>query len=290
MIITDDALVPQTHALHSDTWVDIGLAMKRYPVTPDTYKALLLETKRLLRTEQAATAFFIHKPPGVRWRLQASSSSPPAELRHAAMTAAQRIVGLDRVQAAVYEPQQNLFGGEQSMRLVHQTWCADSLLWLHWYAEHPHSTRQDRWTLSLNVLARVFHQLKVVGWEDREVWGHIRDDTGRRLAEHEWTRPEVVTLAKAIQRQWSQLWGAVGHQPDSAQDGFGLDVFQRQAAPALTQWHDDCLSRPGTEYLLTPRRGAAYWTVFHWNRAGLPAAQQALIAQTLAGRREVDLC
>ncbi|MEU0036336.1 thiopeptide-type bacteriocin biosynthesis protein [Streptomyces sp. NPDC006333] len=284
----EDTLIPPHQATHHDNWVDIGLALTGYPPSTEVYERLLDETQRLRQTGLADLFLFIHKPPGLRWRLQAADGTHLGELRREAVTAAARIVGRDHVRSAVYEPQQTLFGGARSMGYVHRTWSADSLLWMRWHAgARPGSrTAGERLILSFRALAHVFVKLGVVGWEDREVWNHVTEETGRRLAEHEWARPEVVALARSLRVRWDTVWAAPHDRPglDQADQSPLLHTFARTSGPTLEAWHAECLSRPATRYPLTPRRAAAYWTVFHWNRAGLTAAQQALTAQTLAGR------
>jgi thiopeptide-type bacteriocin biosynthesis protein len=279
----DNGLIPPHCVAPPDTWIDIGLEITHYPPA-ELYLQLLEETQHLLGNGQADQCFFIHKPPGLRWRLHAANETPPADLRRAATAAAGRIVNQSLVQQAVYEPQQALFGGPLSMRFVHQSWCEDSLLWMRWHAENPHPPTTQRWDMSFRALAHVFTQLKVVGWEDREVWNHISQDTSRRLADHEWMRPQVVALARSLHDRWDQVWGTPHALPDPAQRSPILDAFDQHTSPVLSAWYDQCLSRPGTHQPLTPRRAAAYWSVFHWNRAGLTAAQQSLAAQALSGR------
>lgn len=293
----DDTLIPPHRAAWRDTWVDVGLDLPGYPPPPAVYRQLLDETRGLRLTGQAALCFFVHKPPGLRWRLQTAGSTTPVELRRAATAAAGRIVGADRVRSAVYEPQQALFGGEHSMGFVHRTWSADSLLWMGWHAGTGRPSAAGRWDLSFRALAHVFTRLGVVGWEDREVWDCVSEDTGRRLAEHEWARPEVVALSGSLRSHWNSVWGAprversaetgAGASSTGPDGDRGLDLVREFAAdtgPVFADWHAQCLSRPLVRHPLTPRRAAAYWTVFHWNRAGLTSAQQALAAQTLAGR------
>jgi len=282
----DDTLIPPQQAGRRDPWVDIGLALEAYPPAAEVYAHLLRHTGELRERRLADACFFIHKPPGIRWRLHSPRSSSTADLRRAAASSAARIVGAERVRCAVYEPQQALFGGPRSMGYVHRSWDADSQLWLGAHARSarplPLSARVD---LSFRVLSYVFGALGVVGWEDREVWEHVTVDTGRRLAEHEWRRPEVTALAARLAGSWAAVWPAVAQRRPAA--GPPPDPLLREFADsggeALAGWYEECLSRPGTRHLLTPRRAAAYWTVFHWNRTGLPAAHQALIAQTLAG-------
>lgn len=262
-----------------------GLA--RLPPSPEIYQRLLDETQSLQVTGHAGLCMFIHKPPGLRWRLDVPDQAPLTELREAATAAAARIVGADHVRSAVYEPQQALFGGERSMRFVHRTWSADSVLWMRWHAQIPRPSPTRRWDLSLKVLAHVFTQLGVVGWEDREVWDCVSEDTGRRLAEREWTRPEVAALAGSIRSHWDTIWRGAARQDRASgaePPGDALRDFVHHTGPVLADWHAQCLTNPLTHHPLTPRRAAAYWTVFHWNRAGLTSAQQALAAQALAGR------
>jgi Lantibiotic biosynthesis dehydratase C-term len=229
----------------------------------------------------------------VRWRLRVAAGRPLDRLSEAATAAAGRVLGPDLVRSAVYEPQQTLFGGPLSMEFVHQTWSADSMLWMRWHAQQTRPLTMARWELSFSVLAQVFSKLGVVGWEDREVWNCLVEETGRRLAEREWSRPEVVAVARSLRDRWDSVWGtpSAPPRPYGGANAGHLHDFATHAGPVLSRWHAECLSAPAAGHALTPRKAAAYWTVFHWNRAGLAAAQQALAAQTLAGRlpREGDL-
>jgi hypothetical protein len=280
----EDALIPPHRCGYGDPWVDIGLELTGFPPAPEVYGQLLHETEQLRDAGQADLSFFIHKPPGLRWRLQAADGTHLPELRRAATAAAARIVTPDRVRTAVYEPQAALFGGTRSMRFVHRTWSADSALWMRWHARQTPPSATERWDLSFGVLSRVFVALGVVGWEDREVWDCVSEDTGRRLAAKEWTRPQVLAAARSLSSRWDAVWGTSRQQPFAGSGAAEriLHEFSLRAAPTLADWYD-LLSRPSTRHPLTPRRAAAYWTVFHWNRAGLTAAQQALTAETLAG-------
>lgn len=282
----EHTLIPPHVVAAEATWVDIGLAVTGCPLPSDLYADLLAETEDLLERGMADLCFFIHKPPGLRWRLRATAGTPVAELRRAATEAASRVTAPDQVRGLLYEPQQALFGGPLSMEFVHRTWFADSMLWMRWHAESVRPSLSARWEVSFGVLAHLFRRLGVVGWEDREVWDCVVQDTGRQLAEHEWERPEVVALAKSLRERWGQAWGSPNTAP-ALPSGAGADqlhAFSVQTGPVLADWLTHCLSRPTDRYPLTPRKAAAYWTVFHWNRAGLPAAQQALTTQTLAGR------
>ncbi|KKD07600.1 MULTISPECIES: lantibiotic dehydratase C-terminal domain-containing protein [unclassified Streptomyces] len=283
---TDETLIPPHRAAPRSPWVDIGLILTDYPPATHVYEQLLHETELLHGTGHASACFFIHKPPGLRWRLSAMADMPLSELREAAVAAAARVVGPDRVRSAVYEPQEVLFGGSRSMHFVHRTWSADSRLWMRWHAARGgRATSGERWELSFRVLARVYAALGVVGWEDREVWDRVCRDTGRRLTEHAWARPEVVSLARALQERWGDAWGTPARGPGPERDGLRaslVDEFARTGDDLFRAWHRECLSLPRTHHPLSPRQAAAYWTVFHWNRAGFSAGQQALTAEALS--------
>ena len=96
----------------------------------------------------------------------------------------------------------------------------------------------------------------------------------------------VVTVARSLRDRWDSAWGtpSAPPRPYGGATAGHLHDFATQAGPVLARWHAECLSVPAAGHALTPRKAAAYWTVFHWNRAGLAAAEQALAAQTLAGR------
>jgi hypothetical protein len=93
-------------------------------------------------------------------------------------------------------------------------------------------------------------------------------------------------MARSLHSRWDAIWGASRQQSFAGSGAAAriLHEFSRRADPTLADWYD-LLSRPAAQHPLTPRRAAAYWTVFHWNRAGLTAAQQALTAETLTGMR-----
>lgn len=281
----EGSLIPPHLASREQTWVDVGLALTGYPPSA-VYARLLRETSLLIGSGQADLCLFVHKPPGLRWRLRVAANRPLAALRASATAAAGRILDPASILPAVYEPQQTLFGGPRSMEFVHQTWCTDSMLWMRWHARHDRPTVTTRWELSFGVLAHLFRNLGVVGWEDREVWNCLAEETGRRLAEREWSRPEVQGAARSLRVLWNAAWRAPGTLPRPVGEPIAgdLDYFAARANPMLSQWHATCLSLPTAQHALTPRRAAAYWTVFHWNRAGLSAGQQALAAQALAGR------
>jgi thiopeptide-type bacteriocin biosynthesis protein len=282
---TEAGLIPpHCVALHCEPWVDIGLSVPDNGFVPELYRGLLAETERLQASGHADLFFFVHKPPGLRWRLHAAEGVPLVQLRRTAISAAAGLLGASQVRAAVYEPQQALFGGTNSMDFVHRLWSQDSLLWLRWHAGL--APLASRWAVSLTVLAHVFNRLGIIGWEDREVWTFITEDTGRRLADHEWTRPEVMRLAAARWDSWEQAWYTSGPAYRFTPTELRMvEDFREATEPILSGWRDDCLNQPVTRFPLTPRRAAAYWTVFHWNRARISGAQQALTAQTLAGER-----
>jgi thiopeptide-type bacteriocin biosynthesis protein len=262
-----------------EAWVDVGLSLPASPGDRDVYAAVSRTTAGLRAAGLVDLSFFVHKPPGLRWRCHLTPGSCPDAVT-AAMAAGVRPVAGPAARL-VYEPQQALFGGGRSMQLVHRTWDADSTMWLSLLAAGP-CGRRVRWTTSLSALTHVLRALGVVGWEDRDVWDRVVRDTGRRLAEQEWARPQVQALAAALRAEWAARWpaddGTAPPAPPAVHD------FAAAAVPPLELWREECGGRAALDYSLTPRRVAALWTVFHWNRAGLAGAHQALAAQTLAGR------
>lgn len=259
------------------------------PVPASLYSEIATASREILSAGLAEHMFFVHKPPGIRWRLRTSvaayEADPDAEreldARVSAVTSGWRTEGY-LTHRGIYEPQRFLFGGNQSMEHVHRTWTADSFLWLDWKAS---SYTLGGIRLSLTTLAHVFDCLGIVGWEDREVWSLIKEEAGRKLRPEALTREGASTLAKGIRWAWRKVWyeksSILGERFSSADQV--AEPFFADGGRAARDWYQACFAA-GCEALAGtgPRRAAAYWTVFHWNRAGFPGGCQALLAEVLS--------
>ncbi|GGM33213.1 hypothetical protein GCM10012275_00850 [Longimycelium tulufanense] len=265
-------------------WVQVGL-VPRADARTALYGLVSDIAHELLDRGLATNFFFMHKPPGLRVRFQAAPDRYE-ETRRRILGWSEELrghSGVATVLPAVYEPEANLFGGPASMRHVHDLFTVDSLAWLAVHGRdgpEPAST----WAVSLLMLRAVFEGLGVEGCEHWDVWDRVRTETGRRLSTQARTAAGVDDAAPRLRRLWDAPDVLLGLLP-----GWAQRVVERHRGEALSVAHGW-----RSEYFQTrqacvgPRRAAAFYVVFHWNRAGLPAARQVLLAETLATPAEVE--
>jgi thiopeptide-type bacteriocin biosynthesis protein len=250
------------------------------------YYELATTVGDLLDDKDIGEFFFMHKPPGLRVRFETAGAK---RARLQAVLEERfcqwRDQGLiDQWNPAVYEPEAYLFGGPISMRSVHGLFTADSMAWLafHALAEDDATThaRGPAWAISLAMLRGLFDALKIVGWEDLDVWDRVRWQTGRRLEGQDNVSAGFSQLVGLLRQAWSQ--------PDALRELFSpkiqevLDVYRRSVEEEAARWRSDYFSTTGA--LIGPREAAAYIIVFHWNRGGFSVIRQAMIAEALAMR------
>ncbi|MCP2258759.1 thiopeptide-type bacteriocin biosynthesis domain-containing protein [Streptoalloteichus tenebrarius] len=261
-------------------WTQVGLAAR--PDAQTVLPGLVADTAReLLDHGLAVNFFFMHKPPGLRVRFQAAPGRFP-ELRRRVLGWAEELRARGTAQTvlpAVYEPETPLFGGPVSMRHVHELFTADSLAWLE---VHRHAdAREDLappWAMSLLLLRAVFDGLEIVGWEHRDVWHRVQWETGRRFPAEARSVSGLATAAEGIRRMWERPDALLRRLPPWAQR-----VAERHRAAALDighRWRAEYFHTVGAD--VGPRRAAAFYVVFHWNRGRLSAARQSLLAEALA--------
>ncbi|MFB7505542.1 thiopeptide-type bacteriocin biosynthesis protein [Streptomyces broussonetiae] len=266
--------------LPETNWVQVNLSPGP-SAWQQTYRRIADTARALIAADLVGSFFFMHKPPGLRVRFEARGAG------HGLLRAEliRRFGDLDGQSAAphcgTYEPETYLFGGPLSMRLVHELFTADSLAWLDQHTTTPADGGPGPladWRLSLVLLGELLDGLGVVGWEHRGVWEVVRDDTGRRLG----TIPDEDTRRAAL--GILDAWRAgpralLAPLPDE----------QRSAVRAYAEAVRRCAERWRTGYfesgeaIVGPRRAAAHYVIFHWNRGRLSLARQSLLTHALAG-------
>ena len=227
------------------TWTQLGM------VRPKTglYREVLLAVREMLAQDRITDFFFMHKPPGLRVRF-AAAPGRESWVRAEANRLARRWqeAGLvDGVVPGVYEPEAVLFGGPAAMHHVHRLFTVDSLAWL----DHHVRPVLPAWLLSMRLLRSVFGGLGLCC----QAWPRVRDDCGRRVT----LKDDAVATACAELRA---VW----------------ETTRAPVVPAARSWRV-ALERGGVD----AAEVAAYYVVFHWNRARLSPARQALITEALAG-------
>ncbi|WP_330435420.1 thiopeptide-type bacteriocin biosynthesis protein [Streptomyces sp. NBC_00825] len=262
------------------SWVQVNLAPQPRSC-PRLYEWLAGTAHDLLDEHTARAFFFMHKPPGLRVRFQASRSAGTVLLQAELLD---RIKEFGRLAGppvcAVYEPESYLFGGPGSMPWVHDVFTADSLAWLDHHTRRPgdgggHAAAD--WRLSLALLREMFDGLGIVGWEHRGVWDAVRTDTGRRLPEG--LRDTALRrAARGIRAYWEQPRGQLlTGLPETWRVGQErhCEAVHLAAARWRTGYFESGYAQRG------PRRAAAHVVIFHWNRARLSHARQSLLAEAL---------
>ncbi|MGW7711682.1 thiopeptide-type bacteriocin biosynthesis protein [Streptomyces sp. NPDC054771] len=251
----------------------------RVPVPEDRrvvwYAALQRQVTAMRDRGELENFFFVHKEPGVRIRFQVG---PVAQQS----VAGQLATWLDTLKArglietwcsSVYEPEQYIFGGPASMRSVHRLFTIDSLVWLrHLSADRPSGSA---WALSLTLLKSLFGELGVLEQEDRDIWDRLRRQTHRQF--HGAKPKNWERISAGLRRLWclpAELRPLLQLPERSLLDDFRTDV-----AAECEVWREEYFLTSGAR--VGVREAAAFFTVFHWNRARLPLDWQTAICESL---------
>jgi len=259
----------------SRDWVQVGIAPGEHRWSA-VYAGLDRIATELLDEGMATNFFFMHKPPGLRIRFEATPGQrqPLHDALHARLDRLH--AHLDQLSPGIYEPEQLLFGGPTSMPYVHRIFTADARAWLgyHQLAEPP-----SAWAFSLALVRQLLNGLRIAGWEDLEVWERIRRQAHRMVPEA--IDPEKVRSAgDGIRTMWAEPDLLRAKLPTPAQDL--VDRWGVAVRTVAQQWHTDYFDGPGAS--IGAREAAAFVTIFHWNRGRLSALTQALVATALADR------
>jgi thiopeptide-type bacteriocin biosynthesis protein len=244
--------------------------------------------RKLIAAGEARSFFFMHKPPGLRVRFDAGR--PDAEaLRRELTHCFDDLDGQLRPPlCGRYEPETYLFGGPPSMRYVHDLFTADSLAWLDHHdtiaaaamtaPEEGGPEPVSDWRLSLYLLGELLCGLGVVGWEHRGVWQVVRDDTGRRLGAD--LDDDARRAAAGILAAW-QAGGPGLLAPVPPERRAAIQAHGEAVRRAAERWRTGYFE--SGDAVIGPRRAAAHYVIFHWNRGRLSLARQSLLTHALAG-------
>jgi thiopeptide-type bacteriocin biosynthesis protein len=255
-------------------WVHVGLAVRSRP--REVFHWLGELSAELLDDPAVTNFFFMRKPPGVRLRFEAAHGQrlQVESMLHSCLGQAR--LRVERVVPGVYEPEEHLFGGPASMPFVHRIFTIDSLAWLaFWRLETP----GPPWAFSLSLLRYLLDGVGVVGWEDLGVWDLIRSRTGRALPPG-MDAGKLAAACAGIRDTWSD--------PSRLEAGLPAPVAALAAewGPRLRaageDWRSGYFDTRGA--MIGPRDGVTFVTIFHWNRGGVSAATQSLLAAALADR------
>lgn len=267
-----------------NVWLQLGVRPSRdLARRGELFRQTAHLVNRLLSASVADNFFFMHKPPGLRLRFQASEAGRLRDLREVVQAELARWRAeqlIDDIEPAVYEPEAQLFGGPRSMPFVHALFTIDSLIWLDYHAcRAPEGgALTPAWLVSFAVLRSLFAGLEIVGWEDLAVWDTVRRLGRRRLGSVELSLPAYEDVASNVRDVWSQRDRVL----DYLQPAIRATVVAHEPAllQGATQWRSGYFGQPGAS--IGPRGAAAFFVVFHWNRGGLSPTEQALVTESLA--------
>jgi thiopeptide-type bacteriocin biosynthesis protein len=272
-------------------WLQIGirpsedLALRR-----ELCQRIASVARRLLRESAVDNFFFMHKSPGMRLRFEREQSSlhglEEALYEEVAQWNAEGLV--ESVEPGVYEPESQLFGGQMSMKYAHALFTVDSLIWLDYHSCRAIDDEaiSPAWLVSLAVLRTVFAGLDITGWEDIGVWDCIREMAGRRLGEAQVSLPMYANVAGELRDVWSHKDRIV----DELHPAVKAIVVRHDSAllTGAARWRSGYFCHRSASR--GPRAAAAFYVIFHWNRAALSHTEQALLAESLSKQIFDDVC
>ena len=215
----------------------------------------------------AATAsrwWFLRKHP--HWRIRIGDTDPALATNLFNQLADERII--DSWHQEIYEPEEHAFGGPTGMTIAHDLFCADSRGVLGYARlDNPPIGRRE---LSVLLTIALLNAARLDRFEHGDVFARIArtrpapaDDTSDKLA-HLTRQLQALTITPAA----------------DAITCSGL-------SPVCTPWLD-AFTDAGRELGDGARNGElerglravmTHLVIFHWNRLGLPAATQGILAR-----------
>lgn len=213
--------------------------------------------------------WYMNKPPGWRIRLRDTPPGLASEFFDD-LTAAGVITAWS---PALYEPEAAAFGGTTGMDIAHDLFCADtSGILAYIRQENPPLGRRE---VSVLLIAAM---LAAAGLD----W-YERGDTFTRVAA---MRPEPAPGATEQAAQLAGQLRTVLAMPTAAT----CELLSEDGAGEAARWHAGFtdagrrLAGASSSGTLSrgPRAVLAHSVIFHWNRLGLPAAAQAMLARAAA--------
>jgi len=286
--LRDAFLSAGLHALKTatpaSTWVQVGLEVAPGVHYAELYRRVAHTARDLLATPSVRNFFFMHKPPGLRVRFETAEAGNfrLADNLYNRLSTWQSDGVVERVVPGVYEPESHLFGGEQSMAYVHQLFTIDSLAWLDFHAPAASEGRDPdpAWAFSFVLLRALFNGLGITDLEDVDVWDRIRRKTGRSLPDEVLANVELATTAAKIRSMWLRHHSLLDDLSPRVQ--ILAHDYQQAILPVTTSWRSKYFATRHAS--IGPRQAAAFFTIFHWNRAALSSERQALLTEALAAR------
>ncbi|MEX5637502.1 thiopeptide-type bacteriocin biosynthesis protein [Parafrankia sp. FMc2] len=256
-----------------------------FPDPADSETAAATHLLPVLRRTQASGVagswWFVRKTPDWRLRLSPASGTSVADLRAALRPAFDGLTAAGAIRAwaeGIYEPEEYALGGEVGAEVAHRLFAADSghiLGRLHTEITSRTPPRLGRRELSVLLIVTLLRAAGLDWYERGDVFdrvSHLRPPPATAP-----TTTEVRTLAAALRRLLTA-------DTDPAGDLFGSDRPLANLGTWASAFHDAGRALGQAAYAGTLRRGLrdllAHHVIFHWNRLGLSAETQGVLAVT----------
>ena len=251
-------------------WQQVNITFPDWDTAEHTAVTHLRPLLAAAEADQAiASWFFLRKAPC--WRLRYLPHGDTAAARaylsqRFAALVAQRHLG--RVtEGIVYEPEVQAFGGDEAMECAHRLFAADSRHLLAYLDRTEHAHRRE---LSILLCTAMLRGAGRDWYEQGDVWV--------KVAAHRPTPTADAAQPHALHAGIRRLMSV--DTTSATRDGTPLAFASDWAAAytatgrELARLHNHGLLHRGLRAVL------AHHVIFAWNRAGLPATTQALLADT----------
>lgn len=254
-------------------WVELEVELVRSNAAYTTLlRSDLISCLREWMLSGAATnAWYIHKPPGLRIRVEGDV----VKLRHELAGPADRLVETGAATGwrfGHYLPEGHLFGGTSGLRETHRLFSAESAAVLTYYrARCDGRARVKPVEFSLALLLTLACLMVPDRWERWGVWCDL--GSWGRLAEIPAGRSGHLTAAI----EWVHEFVAEQELHSATPEETAVLSDFRDSVSSLVR----TTSALGPVSTTHPRLLMPAWTVFHWNRMGFPIPVQRTLGRLL---------
>lgn len=262
-------------------WVQADLTLAAGPARSGRLAGVLAdELEGWVGSGTAVNAWHLHKPPGVRLRVEGRREA----LRPSVAQVLDGLVAdgtLEGWRFGEYLPEAHLFGGGTGMALAHRFFTADSLAVLAWdRARHEGTATLGPAELSFLLVDSWLGRLVPDPWERWDVWCRLRW-TGRVLDQARGPggvgadlSPDAVAWVRAV-RSFPGPWPGASRGEQAI-----LDRHQRRMEELAS---DAAAAVAAGRLPVHLRQVLPFWIVFHWNRMSFTLeAQRALTRVVIA--------
>lgn len=252
-------------------WYQASVHFADYPTAAQTFSAYLLPA---LRTGPVGTWWFVRKYPCWRLRVRpvagASLEDATAHITEALDSSMSWGVVKDW-HPGPYEPEILAFGGPAGIALAHELFHADSVGTLDFLrrAAARHQRLPDAKTTSLVAMTLLMRAACLEFGEQGDVWARVEE---HRPLPDDVTPEGVRTMAEPLRRLLLTDFGPLTTDSPLAPVRPWLDGLERCGRTLADATSDGTLA-------LGLRGVLARHVLFHWNRMGFTARQQAIWAR-----------